>query len=267
VAAVVDRALAHECHRDWDVEPLSERAQVRRRVPSQHAVAGQDQRPRRVDDQLRGVLDRLVGRLGEVGLVRFDRAEIIRDGCRRQVLGELDVGRARLLELGHTEGLSDDLGDGAGQLDALVPLRYGLEHAHDVDELVRFLVELVEPGLARDRDHGSMVEIGIGDPGHEVGGTGSEGGHRDGRSAGQATVDVGHERGALLVPRRDVADGVLAAQRVQDVHRLLARDREDVLAALGLEAFDEQRCGGPRGVGHARQSTGVPFPTSRPPTY
>ena len=213
------------------------------------------------------MLDRLVGRLGEVGLVRLDGSEVVGDRRRRQVLGELDVGRARLLELGNAEGLADDLGDGAGQLDALVPLRHGLEHAHDVDELVRFLVELVEPGLARDRDHRRVIEVGVGDPGHEVGGAGSEGGHRDGRSARQAAVDVGHERGALLVPGRDVADGVLAAQRVQDIHRLLARDREDVLAALGREALDEQRCGGPGGVGHARQSTGVPFPTSRPTTY
>jgi len=41
-------------------------------------------------------------------------------------------------------------------------------------------------------------------------------------------------------PRRDAADGVLAAQRVEDVHRLLARHGEDVLAPLGREAFDEE---------------------------
>ena len=126
-----------------------------------------------------------------------------------QVLGELDVGRARLLELGDAERLADDLGHGRRLLDALVPLRHRLEHADDVDELVRLLVELVEPGLAGDRDHRRVVEIRVGDPGHEVGGTGPEGRHRDGGPAGQAAVDVGHERGALLVPGRDVAHGVL----------------------------------------------------------
>ena len=44
VRPVVDRALAHERDRDRDVEPAGERAQLRRRVPPQDAVAGQDDR-------------------------------------------------------------------------------------------------------------------------------------------------------------------------------------------------------------------------------
>ncbi len=113
------------------------------------------------------------------------------------------------------------------------------------------------------RDHRRVVEVGVGDPGHEVGGAGPEGRHRHRGAAGQAAVDVGHERGALLVARRDVADGVLPAERVEDVHRLLARHREDVLAALGGEALDEQRGGGPGSVGHAGQSTGRALGTPR----
>ena len=109
------------------------------------------------------MLDRLVGRLGEVGLGRLDRAEVVGDRRRGEVLGQLDVGRARLLELGDAERLAHDLGDGTRQLDALVPLRHRLEHAHDVDELVRLLVQLVEPGLAGDRDHRRVVEEGVGD--------------------------------------------------------------------------------------------------------
>ena len=42
----------------------------------------------------------------------------------------------------------------------------------------------------------------------------------------------------------------LAGERVEDVHRLLARDGEDVLAALGDEALDEQVGGGPLARGH-----------------
>jgi hypothetical protein len=48
---------------------------------------------------------------------------------------------------------------------------------------------------------------------------------------------------------RDVADPVGPAERVEDVHRLLARDREDVPATLGLEALDEEVGGSPRSVG------------------
>ena len=170
------------------------------------------------------------------------------------------MGRARLLELRDPERLAHDLRDGTRQLDPLVPLGHRLEHAHDVDELVRLLVQLVESGLAGDRDHRRVVEVRVGDPGHEVGRARPQGGHRHRGPTGQTPVDVGHERGALLVARGDVADGVLPAERVEDVHRLLARDREDVLAALGGEALDEERGGCPGSVGHARQSTGQAVP-------
>ena len=143
-------------------------------------------------------------------------------------------------------------------LDALVPLRHGLEHAHDVDELVRLLVELVEPGLAGDRDHRRVVEVRVGDAGHEVGGTRAEGRHRHRRSAGQAAVDVGHERGALLVAGRDVADRGLR----------LSASRTSIVSSPGTEktysqpsageALDEQRGGRSAGLGgHGRQSTVV----------
>jgi hypothetical protein len=108
-------------------------------------------------------------------------------------------------------------------------------------------VELVEPGLTGDGDHRGVVEIRIGDPGDEVGRTGPEGGHGDGGPARQPAVDVGHERGALLVTSRDMAHGSLLAERLEDVHRLLARHREDVLAGLGGETLDEQ--GGGRSAG------------------
>ena len=77
--------------------------------------------------------------------------------------------------------------------------------------------------------------------------------HGDRRSTGEPAVDVGHERGALLVAGRDVADALVARQRVEDVHRLLARDGEDEIAALGSEAVDEQVGRPARAIGgHAR---------------
>ena len=196
--------------------------------------------------------DRLVGRLGEVGPGRASSGGVASpdsSGHRGEVLGQLDVGRAGLLERRDPERLADDLGDGLDPLDARVPLRDRLEHPDDVDDLVGLLVELVGARLAGDRDHRRPVEEGVGDAGDEVRRARPERRHRDGGPAGQAAVDVGHERGALLVAGRDVADGAVVAQRVEDVHRLLAGHREDVLAALGREAVDEQVGGAARGRG------------------
>jgi hypothetical protein len=69
-------------------------------------------------------------------------------------------------------------------------------------------------------------------------------------------MDIGHERGALFVTGRDVPDGLVARQGIEDVHRLLARDGEDELAALGGEAIHEEirgSAGGARGGRHGSQ--------------
>ena len=87
---------------------------------------------------------------------------------------------------------------------------------------------------------GARSRIRVGDAGHEVRRAGAQGRHRDGSTTGQPAMDIGHERRALLVAGRDVADDVVARQRIEDVHRLLAGDGEDVVAALGGEAIDEQ---------------------------
>ena len=61
-----------------------------------------------------------------------------------------------------------------------------------------------------------------------------------------------------------------SAERLEDVHRLLAGHREDVLAGLGGEALDEQGGGRSAGLGdHGRQSTvgGRPVARGRAPAY
>jgi hypothetical protein len=245
VAPVVDGALAHERGRDRHVKSLGKGADLVRGVPAEDAVAGQHEGSRRGRQKPSGVLDGFIRRFREVGVCRLDGPEFRLDRCRRKVLGELDMGRARLLELGDAERLAHDLGNGAGLLHALVPLGHGLEHPHDVDVLVRLLVELVETGLAGDGDHRRVVEECVGDAGDQVGGAGPERRHGDRGASGQPPVDVGHERGALFVAGRDVSDTALATERVEDIHRLLAGDREDVPAALGDEALDEEVGGSP----------------------
>ena len=173
----------------------------------------------------------------------------------------------------HPERLGDDLGDRARDLDPCRPLRDRLEHPRDVDVLVRLLVDLVDPGLPGERDHRRAVEVGVGDAGDEVRRARPQRRHRDRAAAGEPAVDVGHERGALLVAGRDVADARVVGERLEDVHRLLAGHGEDVLAALGREAVDEEVGGRPPVPGVTRAVYGLSVartvrrrPAARPTT-
>ena len=120
-----------------------------------------------------------------------------------------------------------------------VPLRDRLEHRDDVDVLVGLLVHALEVALAGQRDERRAVEERVGDAGDEVGRARPERAEADAGAPGQAPVHVGHVGAALLVADGDERDrGVL--ERLVEVQRLLARDAEDVLDALGLEALHEQ---------------------------
>ena len=114
----------------------------------------------------------------------------------------------------------------------------GAHHAHQVDVLVRLLVHPLEVALAGERHQRRAVQVGVGHRGHEVQRARPERAEADARVAGQAAVDVGHVGAALLVADRHEVDR-RARQRLVEVERLLARDAEDVLDALGLEALDE----------------------------
>ena len=75
----------------------------------------------------------------------------------------------------------------------------------------------------------------------------------DARALGEPPVHVGHVRPALLVADGDERDA-RALQRLVEVQRLLARDAEDVLDALGLEALDEEI----RRLAFAHPATSIP---------
>ena len=168
------------------------------------------------------------------------------------------MGRTRLLERRDPKGLPNDLRDCVHAFNARIPLGDGLEHADDVDDLVGLLVEFVRAGLSGDCDHRRPIEEGIRDPRQQVRRTRAQRCHGNARPAGQSPVDVRHEGCALLVAGRDMANRVGPRERVEDVHRLLARDGEDVLAALGLKALDEEMGGSPgRLVMHRRSVVAV----------
>jgi len=68
------------------------------------------------------------------------------------------------------------------------------------------LVESLATALASDRDDRALVQLGVGDARHEVRRAGAERRAADARFAGQPAVDVGHERRALFVARRNEPD-------------------------------------------------------------
>ena len=260
VGPVVDGALAHEGRGDRHVQAARQLAELRCRAAAQHTVAGEDDRTLGGVDEPRRVRDRLVGRLGQVDAARAERAGwIVGAQLRaRDVLRQLDVRRPRLLEACHPEGLSHDLWDRREALDAGIPLGHGSEHVDDIDDLVGLLVEVLRARLAGDRDDRRPIEIGIRDPRQEVRGTGAERAHGHGSATGEAPVDVRHECRALLVPGRDVADRFASGEGLEEVQGLLARNGEDVLASLGLQARDEEvRSGSHGSFGHGRECTGL----------
>ena len=77
-------------------------------------------------------------------------------------------------------------------------------------------------------------------PGDQVHGAGPESAEADAGAAGQAAVDVGHVGAALLMAHgHELHRG--AREGLVQVERLLARDPEDALHSLGLEAARRTR--------------------------
>ena len=90
--------------------------------------------------------------------------------------------------------------------------------------------------------------------------------HADAGLAGDPRVGVGHEAGALLVPRGDVAD-VGRGEPAVDLQRVHAGDAEDGVGAVLLEQADDGLAGRchavlPRSVGRTRY--GRPVSCCRP---
>src|SRR4029077_7238724 len=71
----------------------------------------------------------------------------------------------------------------------------------------------------------------------------------------ETPVDVGHERGALLVPRQDELDLVAIRERGVEGERFLPGYAEHMPDALVLEALHEQLRDVQRAASPARRST------------
>ena len=172
------------------------------------------------------------------------------------VLGDRQVDGAGPLGLGELERLADHLRGRAGRGHQRRPLGHRREHRDQVDALVRLLVAAVHPDLGRERDQRRGVGGGVGDAEQQVDRPGPEGRRAHAGLAGQPAVDLGHERGALLVAGEHVVDRGLR-QRLDQPDVLLAGDAEDVRDALVLQALDDQFGGGARLLGHEAKGNGA----------
>ena len=234
----VDTALRHERRYDTDACLVAQRSELLARAAADAAVAGDDDRALRGLQHVERSVDDLVVGHGTPEALRRQRLRLRLVLC--DVLRQLDVHGAGLLGPREPHGLPDDLRDGLGIQYRRRPLGHRREHADDVHDLVRFLVQAIGRALPGQHEHRRAVHVRVGDAGDQVRRAGTQRAQCAGRVAGQPAVDLGHERGALLVARQDELDLVRFLERHHEVGVLLAGDAEDVFDAFFLETLDEQ---------------------------
>ena len=166
-----------------------------------------------------------------------------------------DVHRSRPARLEDLEGPREGLGElgRVAHLDRLAGDR-GHERAL-VGQVVQRAVPAAVVGAsggAGDDQQRNRVVVGARDRGRGVGQPGARDERADTGLARDARVPVGHERGALLVARRDVANGGVGEAPV-DLERVHARNAEDQVDVVLLEQADDRfpaaRCGEARARG------------------
>ncbi len=199
-----DTALGHERRQDSDSRGLDEATELTARAPANRSVARQDDRALRGEDRFEGLVHDLVGRPGPAQTLRLDGLRVRRHA--RDVFGQLDVARARLLRRRQLEGLADDFGDVVRVAERPAPLGEGAVHLVHVHVLVALFMEPHAVRLAGDGDDGSAIEIGVRNARHQIRRAGAERREAHARFSGQAAVHVRHEGGALLVPRQNEVD-------------------------------------------------------------
>ena len=202
-----DVADAKECPGDRDLGLVGERPELLGGVGDEHTVAREDDRALGFGDGLGRQLDlarmALEARL-EAGQVERGRVGGPRLG-RERVLGEVDVHRTRAAGTSDVEGLRDDARDLVGTAHQVVVLRHRQRDAADVDLLEGVLAQERTRHVAGERDHRHRVELGCGDAGDQVGGTGAGRPEADTDASAGSSVAVGSMCGSLLVADEDGA--------------------------------------------------------------
>ena len=233
-------ADAEQRHRDGNLPAIRQLAHLRHRVADQDAVAREDHRALGGVDQ--GHRAAVFGKLRRRRRtpVRLRRRGVPVEGARGllRILGDVDQHGPGPAALREVERLAHGRRDIVGAPDEVVVLRHRQRHAGDVGFLERVRADEAAADLARDADDGRRVHHRGRHPGDHVGGART--GRRDGDAdpAGRARVAVGHVRRALLVPREDVADGIVQQCVVRGQDRA-AGVPEHVGDPLAHEAFPE----------------------------
>jgi hypothetical protein len=92
------------------------------------------------------------------------------------------------------------------------------------------------------------VHIAIGNPGNEIGGARTQGGHADTGTSGEATIDISHKGSGLFVSCDDEFDGAVQ-QRIHYGDVFFSRNTKNIFHALMLQTFYEE-LGRPQFVRH-----------------
>src|SRR5438477_12156565 len=114
------------------------------------AVADQDHRGLRLLYHLKGAMDRILRGIRVRSAPHLERLHVY--ALPGEVLGQLDMRGAGLLEPSEAKGLADDLRRRVGDADPRRPLRDRRQHPVPVDVTVLVVVDALEPGLARYRN-------------------------------------------------------------------------------------------------------------------
>ena len=248
-----DRAPPHDGRDDRRAEPTCERLELARRVRRDGAAPGDEEGslgPREVPGRLLDQTDiarrpspgasrREPGRHGRVEDVRRDR-ERDRPGPAgpEEVEGALD-------RPGDLRAAAQRIGPPADRPEALDLVRHLVERAH-------VLADQGGGNVRHHEEHGLGARLGLDERRQRIGRARPGRDDDDARPARGPRIAVGHEAGALLVPRQDVGDPVLPEEGVVDGEVVDARDAEDVSHAFGLERGHHPLAPGPVGHGAHR---------------
>ena len=262
-----DRAAPHHGRDHRRPEPAREGLELPRRLGRDHPAAGDEERPpspgevagrllhqpdvaRRAPALAGGREPRRDGRVEQIGRDRQ------RD--RAGPAGPEQVERA-LDRAGDLRAAPEGVGPPADRPEALDLVRHLVERAH-------VLADQRAGDVRHEEKHGLRARVGLDERCQRVGRARPGRHHDDPGSPRRAGVAVRHEPRALLVPRQDVGDPVLAEEGVVDREVVDARDAEDVAHALGVErGHDPLAASARRGV-RAHHGTLAPREPIRRPS-
>ena len=147
------------------------------------------------------------------------------------ILGKIDEDRSRTPRTGDLKRLPDRPVQVFDPPDEEVVLRAGPGDAGDVH-----LLETVAPDdgggdLPGEDDDGDRIHVGVGNPGHRVGGAGPGSHQADADPPRHAGVSVGGMNGTLFMAHQDMAD-ILPEELVIDIHDASPRITEE-----GIDVF------------------------------